>query len=241
MNQVMPVYAIVTPMLLVAYSVLAASVNRVVLRPQDRGFLWLKLGVDELRQAVVLLVLGIILFLALMVSLVAASVVVALALGASGGAAAMAPGSPATAAAVGATFLLTVIATFAIMAKLSLASPLTFDLGRIEIFGSWRLTQGRFWPMLGAYLLAFVMLLFVSMLIYVIYAAIASVATGAFSKAFESLRGPSLTLSGFLSPLSLLYLVFNAATGALTNAIWFGVAPRAYQQLKGHEAASVFR
>lgn len=37
--------------------------------------------------------------------------------------------------------------------RLSLASPLTFDTRRVRVFGSFALTRGRFWSLLGAYLL----------------------------------------------------------------------------------------
>lgn len=228
-----PAYAVLLVLSLISYSILVASVNRVVLRPQEKGFLWLRLGADEFRQGVVLLVLGLLLFAAYMGAAVVAGVIAGVAFGG-------APPGSATIAAVGLALAAAVFAFLAILAKLSLASPLTFDLGRIEIGAAWRMSQGRFGQMIGAYVLAFCMLVLVGVLLMVIYFAFASVTVGGVNTAIDVLRPKTVTLSTYFTPLRILYLLFASVISALANAIWFGVAPRAYQQLKGTSAASVF-
>jgi hypothetical protein len=239
LSAVAPAYALMLPLILVGYAVQVASVNRVVLRPQERGFLWLKLGADEMRQVVVLIVLGLLLFAAYMAAALIAGIVVGVAIGGATGGAVAAPGAGTMLVATSIAMFAAVFAMLAILAKLSLASPMTFDLKRIEIFASWRLTQGRFWPLFGAYVMAFVMLLLVAMLVLVIFAAIAALATGGVTKAAEVFKPTYGSLASYFTPLRVLYLGFGAVISGLTNAIWFGVAPRAYQQLKGPDA-SVF-
>ena len=48
--------------------------------------------------------------------------------------------------------------------RLSLAGPHTFADHRLRPFASWTMTKGRFWPMFGAYFLATVFALIVSIL-----------------------------------------------------------------------------
>ncbi len=230
-------FAILLPLWLVVHSVLAASVNRVVLRPDDRGFLWMKVGADEARQAVVLIVLGLMSFAAYMAAAMLTSVVMGLVLGSAGG---MGVGSSAVILATGVAFIAAACAFLVILARLAVASPMTFDLKRIEIFAASQITQGRFGQMLGAYLLALAMVALVDLLIFVIFLSIAAVIAGGVNVAMETLQPKFATLSYYFSPLRILYLAFTSVMSALGYAIWFGVAPRAYQQLRGQAAPSVF-
>ena len=161
-----PAYLMIIPIGLVLGAVISAAMNRVVLRPADRGVGYFMLGMDEIRQAGVqlafwLIYAGVALTLGVVTALVAAAaksvltavVIVALAFG-------------------GCTLLW-------LNVRLSLAPALTFDTRRFNLFGSWALTRGRFWPLLGAYALAGAATLGVLLAISIVLALLTTIALAA--------------------------------------------------------------
>lgn len=159
-----PLFLIGLPVGLLYLAMMIAGVNRAILRPDEKAFFYLRLGADEMRQAVVLLVqmlgwFGVYLLCALIVGLTVGFGAL------TAGAGAESPDAGAIGAMVGSIFLAGlggfILALF-LLVKFSLASAQTFHTGRINIFGSWSLTRGRFWPILGAFLLAFVFIVMIS-------------------------------------------------------------------------------
>jgi hypothetical protein len=114
-------------------AVIVAGLYRAVLRPDEPGFLGLRLGLDEIRLVVVWVAL-----------ITFAGVVSAIAMNLAG------PLGQAGGTALSVAVLLAILAaTFYVFVRLSLAGPMTFDRRRITLAGSWRLTRGRFWALLG--------------------------------------------------------------------------------------------
>jgi hypothetical protein len=159
-----PLMLIALPVGLMYAATLIAGVNRAILRPEEKAFFYLRLGADEMRQAVVLLVqalgwFGVYLLVVLVVFLTVG--VGALSTGLDG----ETPSAGGIGAMIG-SILLAGLGGFALalflLVKFSLASAQTFQTGRINIFGSWTLTKGRFWPILGAFLLVFVFMIMIS-------------------------------------------------------------------------------
>ena len=70
LQQMGPLYLLLLPASLVIYGVIYGAMNRIVLRPQDSAFGYLRLGADELRQMVVLLVIWVIMFAVYLVSFI---------------------------------------------------------------------------------------------------------------------------------------------------------------------------
>ena len=135
-----PAYLAILPFSLVIGALVNAAMNRVILRPGDRGFGYFQLGMDEVRQAGVMLALWLI-FLGGGLGL--GFIVGVTAVAAKG--------------ALGPVIVLTAIfggvAALILSVRLSLAPALSFDTRRFNLSGSWALTRRRFWPLLGAYAL----------------------------------------------------------------------------------------
>ena len=126
-------------------AILYAAMNRAVLRPGDHRLAYLRLGPDELRQ----LSLQLLSFLVLAAVYFASLIVAALFLGLGSLAGPIAETVfGLLAAGAGAAAMVFVSVRF------SLAAPLSFVSRRVNLIGSWRLTHGRFWPILLTYLTA---------------------------------------------------------------------------------------
>jgi hypothetical protein len=221
---------------LITNSVLMAAVNRLILRPREGAAAYLRLGVDELRQAAVQVLLYLVLFGAYFVGVV----VVAL-LGVIGGAIAGA----------GLGVLLGVLAGLALAAalvllsvRLSFVSTLAFDTGRIDLRASWDMTKGRFWQLFGTYLLATVLAIVVYLLLLVMVYAVTSIAAiamgGGLAAAGDALRGEASTLKELFSVSGVIRALLSGLMSVLVSLIVFAPAPTIYAQLKGRDVTETF-
>lgn len=158
-GQVMLGLSWLLPVSLAVSAMLMAAVARAVLNPRAGGFGYLRLGMDELRVFVVTLVLGILMFAAWMALAVLVGVLVGIAgaLGADWMGLLVALGALAGVAAI-----------IWLAVRLSLAVPMTVAENRFAFFDSFSLTRGRFWSLFGMAVIAFVMVLVVTLLSWVI-------------------------------------------------------------------------
>jgi len=157
--QVMLGFSWLIPVSLVVSAILMAAVARGVLNPRAGGFGYLRFGMDELRVIVVTLVLSILAFCAWMALAILIGVLAGVA-GATGANWMWLVGLLAGVGGVAAIIWLAV--------RLSLAVPMTVAENRIAIFDSFGLTRGRFWSLLGMAVIAFVMVLVITLLSWVI-------------------------------------------------------------------------
>ena len=238
-----PAYLVILLISLVFYPVFYAGVNRAVLRPQHGGWLYLRLGADELRQFAVFLLQGLVLIAAYLASIV----VVVLVVGVASVLTAAAGGAAKTALAV-LVGLLTFVAVLADLAalvwlavRLSLASALTFDTGRVRLFGSFKLTRRMFWPLLGAYLLTLVFLALVA-IGPLFVSAIVAATTGVAGGAGSFLLRPDMTSpAAYFGPARIVSFVLGAAVLPLYMALLVGASASAYTQILstgGHAVGS---
>lgn len=205
-----------------------AAVYRSVLRPQESGWAYLRLGGDEMRQillAIIFALLGIVTFgVAVMVLAIAAGAV-----GDAGGILIGVLGG-----------LALFCAAIFVLVRLSLAAVITFAERRISVFDSWGMTNGRFWPLLGMYLLVFVFSIVISLVGSVVgqiflgmglqpaltsWSAGGTGQAGDFSAFTEA--GPIIIVS--LIGYALVTLVLQVVQTALT----FAPQASAYRQLSG--------
>ncbi len=113
--------------------------------------------------------------------------------------------------------------------RLSAASALTIRDRKIHFFASWSVTKGRFWPMLGAYL---ILLLILGTVVTVIYMLGFGVIVAAMIPAFEASGGaepdPEALIAMFTSPAVIVGLVIWYCVLLLFQGFsgyaWAGVA-----------------
>lgn len=216
---------------LVLYSVMLAAVNRLVLRPADSRSAYLRLGADELRQAAVLVLVNLLMVGVYMVAVVFSAILIAVGVAAGGGAIAALTGLISF---VGVACLLLYFAV-----RLSFASAITFDTGKVSVRQSWVMTKGHVGALLGAYLLAGVMAIIVYLLIMTIVAAIGVIASGGVTGLGGLFEPDMSSLEAFFTPISATRAVFAGVISVLTTLIVFSPAPTIYQILKTGEAEPV--
>lgn len=207
------------PYSLLLNGVIFAALNRLVLRPHDSRFAYLRLGAAELRQAAVWLLMSLVLMGVLFLGSAVGGF-----LGALGGA-------------MGAFLALlcivgSMVAMVYLAVRLSFASSVTFDTGKITLFRALPQTKGLFWPLLGAYLLAGVMSVIVVLLIWTIVSAIGMIASGDLAATGKMLRADTSSLQAYFTPAGIVQALFSGLISVLTSLIVFGPAPTIYRELK---------
>jgi hypothetical protein len=209
-----PAGLVVTLLTVAAYGVLLAAVNRAVLRPSEGGLGFVRLGPAELKQMGALLLQYLLLTGVYLVAVTIALVLV--------GGGQMIGGAAGAVGGVLAVVLFVGAMAF-ILVRFSLVSPLTFARDRVQVLQSWFETKGRFWPLLGAYVLATVMAIIVFVL------------GGLIMLPLVTLLGVTPpdpgSLASLFTPSALFSQAVNAVFSALGLALLGGVAASAYQQL----------
>jgi hypothetical protein len=208
-----PAFLLVLVLVTALLSTLMGGIYRLVLRPDERGFLHLRFGRDELRLTGV----NLLLFALGMVCLTAELAAVA---------AAEQQGGVATVAAV-----VLPLVTIWMGVRLSLATPMTFSLHRFAIRDAWAQSRGRFAPLFGMIMLAVVFYVMVWVLISIIGAALMAAAGGAEAlKNIRSLTGPAIVGVALYVFLQLILQVIQVVMIYAPFAV-------AYQQVHGDAPA----
>jgi hypothetical protein len=225
--------AVILPFSLILNSIFLCAVYRSVLRPEDKGFAYLKIGGDEVRVFVVSLVFMVLALVAELGLAMVVGVAVAAVYKAN----------------QGAGFLVGLIAGIAffcvvvwLVVRLSLAYVQTFAEKRIRIFDSWRLTKGRFWPMFGMYVLTALICLGVLIALYIAMIVVMLLGMGPMFAAAAGGHTPDFTTAGPMFFVAMIVaLVVGIAGFSLIYTILYAPQASAYRQLAGDsKAAEVF-
>lgn len=226
LGQVMLGFSWLIPVSLAVSAILMAAVARGVLNPRAGGFGYLRFGMDELRVFVVTLVLSILAFCAW----IALAIVIGVLAGVAG--------------ATGANWmwlvgliagLAGVAAIIWIAVRLSLAVPMTVAENRIAIFDSFGLTRGRFWSLFGMAVIAFVMVLVISLLSWVITLPL-NLMIG--TDIWGGNNDPEAIAAALdvTNPWVIVSALAEAVIYALTVGVMYAPFAAAYRDLKGHGA-----
>ena len=232
LSKIAPFLTLAVPVEVLFFAVLNCAVYRAILRPQERGLGYFRLGADEARMAVLAIVLF---FLWLAVIFVVSMIVGVTAgvLGVFGGAATALLGLVIGIAAVA-------VAVWAFV-RLSLAAPMTFQERRVVVFSSWSLTKGRFWVLFGAYLLAFILGVITFLLMAMVSSALVAIAIlvtgGGVSGLTRGLGADVSSVSAFVTVPTLLSQALYAAMMTAFYVINLSPSAIAYQALAGPRPA----
>jgi hypothetical protein len=223
-----PMYAILIACSLVFGALLFAAMNRAVFDPDDEAFGYFRLGADELRQLPLMAPAFVVAYVLMVLVLLLAAMIWAQAnLGAHSGV-----------SLIGVAVDVAAICGIAYLAvRLSLASALTFATGKVRLFGSWPITRGHFWPILGTYALAAVFAVVVYLLSYlIIFAVIAAVSGG---EPFSEMANTDMSSIGaFFTRARLVQTILGAPVVALIWPLLGAPAPVIYRRLTVPAAAA---
>ncbi len=243
-EQIVSIVAAVFPALLVAVVivslfqiVLKCAIFRMSFGTKDTSFGGLRFGSDELR------LIG----ASLLYFIVALGVEIGLALGSLIVTTVLTMGFNAISPGLGGLgVFITIILRYGLqiwfICKMSLFSAQTFDEKRVNVFGSWTLTNGNFWPLLLGYIVAGVMLIVVYILCAVVFG------TGfvvlSMSHPLPQFSSPADVFKAWQSLLPFVILGGLALwiIMPLIMTITYGAPAAAYRQLTGNKrgAANVF-
>jgi hypothetical protein len=180
-------------------SVITVAIMRAVMRPQERGLAYLRVGPEEARQFVVALVGWAV---ALVVTALPSAVLVLI------GAGLISLGAVETnrwVEVLGAIAVAGLSIWFGI--RLSLLSITTFAEGRLSLRRTWALTDHHFWHLLWMYALAFVITLLVSVVQTVVAGLILGLSGGAANIVMLALTGlANLLLAPFFFTIQMVIL-----------------------------------
>lgn len=212
------------PLSLVIGAVLMAAIARAVLTPATGGFGYMRLGMDEVRVFVVTLVIAILYACATAVAFAAAFIIGGIAINAMEGWGAL-------------VMVLAVLAAIAFMIWLgvrwSLAVPITVDQKKFAFFDSFAVTKGRFWPLFGMAVIAFIMVIIVSLLAGIVTMPISMM--GGMSMFGNMGEDPTEMFRNFnpTNPWIIASSVVNAFVYALTVAVLYAPFSAAYRDIVG--------
>lgn len=214
---------LVLPLGILIGAVLNAAIARSVLEPGKSAFGYLRIGMDEVRVAVVSLVLAIVTWLAAVVSF-----------GVAGGiagflSAADVPGAPLIMVLL---FLAALAFLIWLSVRLALAIPITVAEKKFAFFDSFKVTAGRVWGLIGMAIIAFVMTMVVGILTMIIFFPI-TMGMGA-TVDWESLEGMNAVgIMQAVGPIVFVMIVLQAISSALSAAVMYAPFAGAYRDLKG--------
>jgi MFS family permease len=227
LQSILPVYLMMVVAGLISGAVLLCAVYRAVFTPDDDKRAFLRLGRDEFRQVVVNLV-----YFAVFIALIFAVTLIA-----SFFASLISRLVPSLTAAVTLLVVLASIAVFVVvLVRLSLMPAVAFAEHRVDPNRAWRLTDGHFWDLAGAYFLAIVFSILVYFLGLVITFVVVAVAAGGNIEAVRAAGQPDWhNLASVLAPLALLSAAMSALMFALLGPLLFAPSAVAYRELVSME------
>lgn len=232
--------------ILVLLVVLVAAGLRAVLRPEDGGFAFIRLGMDEVR----LVGLALLFFIAMIAIAVVFGILLAIFIGAG---VAMAPGAPDASAApfgqIPASAVVLMLFFYAgivwLQVRLAPSVALTMIRERIAIGEAWRLTRGHFWPMFGGFLVLGLMLMlgYLALLLLIVAPFFGEIARGFGPGGMAALQQGNVGGLGAFGIVMIVGTIGFAILAGIGIAFWAGgiaTATAALLEEEGEGVAAAF-
>lgn len=227
-----PISLVFYPVVIIWMTIFYCAIFRSVLRPEDTGFAYMKIGKDELRIVLLMIafaVIGLVVWLLgmLLVSLLVG--VISATLGK---------------AAIFADILIGVLVFCAyvwVCVRLCLLLPSTFAQRRIDVRAAWRLTGGRFWSLVGMLLLDLAMVIGIVIACYLVVGVLFAGAIFGAMAGHSHAVTPAFGVMALVGGLAMLALYFVMPT--LMAVVMTAPFAAAYRDLTGPKedaAAKVF-
>jgi hypothetical protein len=121
--------------------------------------------------------------------------------------------------------------------RFSLAMPMTFMDKHVRLIESWKATRGEFWSMLGAYVLAALLIFMIYVVMWSIVGVVALAAIlgtgGSFTSLQALFQADTSSIAAYLTPTTLIAALLNAIASALFLAVVTGPVAEAYRAMVG--------
>ncbi|MDC7677343.1 hypothetical protein [Asticcacaulis machinosus] len=222
---------------LVVSAVIQCAVYRTVLQPSAKGFGYMQLGSHELRQVIATILWYLAFFLFYILFLVAAMIPLVLASlvtranGVLGG------------ILIFIVAVAAVVAFIYILSRWSLALVQSFDERKINLLGSFKLTKGSGWTLLGGYVLLTIVVIMIAAVVFGVLFGVAMGMGIGFSEAASQIMQPDMSsLTALFTGIYGIQIVISGLLSGIGYALFYGATTAAYQALstKGTNAADAF-
>jgi hypothetical protein len=222
LGTILLVMVVMVPLLLLINAVMGAAIMRAVLRPEQNALAYLRLGADELRLVVVMLVFGLLAFLYYLVCALVLSAV------------SIAAGQAAVIVAIvgGVVMLLALLYFFA---RLSLAYPMTLVQKRIKLFDSWGVSAPKGMQVFGMWIIILLSSLVIGLITLLVTRSMMGLPIGL--NMFNPQAMQAARPTGGM-PMLILTWVIQVVVSTVQVAMIFAPQAEAYRALVGSEAVA---
>jgi len=118
---------------------------------------------------------------------------------------------------------------------------MTFVTGRIDLLAAWKMTQGRFWPLLGCYATALALSLVVFVLTSVIGLLAVAILGGGLASVGPLMKSDLSSVRAMATPAQILTLAIGAIGAALRAPVILSPPAAVYRALSGTGAGDAGR
>jgi len=216
--------------------VIYCAVFRAVLRPEDRRFAYLRVGLAELFLFVLFIGFYIAFFIGLLVTIIPVALLAGIAIAAH---------APAVAVIVGvASGIAVAVLIIWVAFRFVLVGPMTVQDGKFHLFDAWRLSRGHAGALFLLALCLFVILLLIELVIGAIAIAFGIGILGQAAGGLQNLQAffsqPPAALIASLAPALIIGVLFSIPVSGALVAIMAAPWARAYRDLAPPDVAATF-